>query len=230
MVLLEVSDKKSEDLFIKVPAKNNLSLNARRLLLKLRLRGVSSTLKRCFENLLVRKQQVVHLCNEHITHSFTVQHINSEKTRKILIDNAVDLLILTSTPIIKPILIDIDGLTILNAHTGWLPAYRGLDANLKALKDGHQPGVTIHKVVNKIDAGEIYLRSHFSINSNGNLLRQMDEKELKLAGKLLVRAINLKKENRLKPIAFLEPLGRYEPPLSKREKEVLLRKLTLLHH
>ena len=53
----------------------------------------------------------------------------------------------------------------------------------------------------------------------------MDEKELKLAGKLFVEAVNLYSKNMLKPIATSEKLGKYEPPLTKKEKKRIIQGL-----
>ena len=206
--------------------KNQLKLSWRRLIKKIQVRGIIPAIRRIPENLIVRKKQISQICQQYIDKVFFVENLNSEEVKEILISNGVELLLLTATPIIKSIIIDIDGLTILNAHTGWLPTYRGLDGNLKALRDGHPPGVSIHKVTEKIDAGEIYLRENFQINyNNDSILKQVDEMELKLAGKLFVEAVNLYSKNMLKPIATSEKLGKYEPPLTKKEKKRIIQEL-----
>ena len=197
--------------------KNQLGLSWRRLIRKIQARGITPAIKRIAENLIVRKKRISQTCQQHIGKVFFVDNLNSKEVREILISNGVELLLLTATPIIKPIIVDIDGLTILNAHTGWLPKYRGLDGNLKALRDGHQPGISIHKVTEKIDAGEIYLREKFQIDYKDDIIRQLDEKELKLAAKLLVEAVNLYSKNMLNPIATSEKLSKYLPPLAKKE-------------
>lgn len=208
--------------------KNQLKLSWRRLVKKIQLRGAIPAIRRIPENLLVRKKQISQICQQYIDKVFFVDDLNSEEVKEILISNGVELLLLTATPIIKSIIIDIDGLTILNAHTGWLPTYRGLDGNLKALRDGHPPGISIHKVTEKIDAGEIYLREHFQINyNNDSILKQLDEMELKLAGKLFVEAVNLYSKNMLKPVASSEKLGKYEPPLTKKEKKRVIQELQM---
>ena len=82
----------------------------------------------------------------------------------------------------------------------------------------------IGKVTEKIDAGEIYLRESFQIDSNdGGVLKQMDEMELQLSGKLFAEAVNLMSRNMLKPIAQDEPLGKYEPRLTKQQRNEILR-------
>ena len=205
--------------------KNQLVLSWKRLVKKIQVRGIIPAIRRIPENLIVRKKQIQQICQQYIDKVFFVDNLNSEEVKEILISNGVEILLLTATPIIKSIIIDIDGLTILNAHTGWLPKYRGLDGNLKALRDGYQLGVSIHKVTEKLDAGEIYLREVFPINNNGDILKQVDEKELQLAGKLLLEAVNLYSKNMLKPIATSEKLGKYEPPLTKKEKKRIIQEL-----
>lgn len=208
-------------IFLKSPLKRSW----KRLQQKLKARGIVAAFKRLYENLFVRKIQISHIYRSHIDKVYFVDKINSEEVRDILTTNGVELLILTSTPIIKSIILDIEGLTILNAHTGWLPKYRGLDANIKAMRDGHHLGVSVHKVTKKIDGGEIYLREKFEIDPQGDILRQMDEKELELCGKLLVEAVGLMNQNGLKPIAQSEPLGKYEPRLTKDERNKILRNI-----
>ena len=204
-------------------AKSQIKRDWRRLIKKIRMRGFVPAFKRIVENLIVRRKQVSELCHQSGSNVFFVEEINSGQVRDILVSNKVELLILTTVHIIKPILIDIPGLTILNAHTGWLPKYRGLDCNLKAMRDGHHLGLSIHKVTKKIDAGEVYLRESFQIDPNdGDILKQMDEKELQLSGKLFVEAINLMSRNMLKPIAQDEPLGKYEPRLTKEQRNKIL--------
>jgi len=206
--------------------KSGFKQSWKRVLKKIKSRGFSSALKRMFENRLIKKIEISQICRRNIINKvFDVNEINSEEVRDILLSNEVELLILTSTPIIQSIILDIKGLTILNAHTGWLPKYRGLDANIKALRDGQQPGVSIHKVTKKIDGGEVYLREKFTIDYMGDIVKQMDEKELLLSGKLLVEVVNLMSRNKLKPIAQSEPLGKYEPVLTKNQRNMIIRNL-----
>jgi methionyl-tRNA formyltransferase len=204
---------------------NQLKRSWHRMEKKIKVRGIIPTIRRIIENILIRKNEISKLIQNNIKNIYYVDSINSEEVRYILSSNRVDLLLLTATPIIKSILINIDGLSILNAHTGWLPKYRGLDANLKAMRDGYQPGVSVHKVTEKIDAGEIYLREKFQINYSDDILEQMDQEELKISGKLFVEAVNLKRKNMLTPISVTEPLGKYEPPLSVKEKKKIIQKL-----
>lgn len=205
--------------------KNQIKRSWKRLVMKIKVRGFLPAIMRVIENLIIRKRQISKLFRKQVSKVFFVEEINSDEVRDILINNNVGLLLLTSTPIIKPIIIEVHGLKILNAHTGWLPNYRGLDANIKALRDGHPPGVSIHKVTEKIDAGEIYIREKFEVNCKENILNQIDKKELELAGKLFVEAIKLYRKNMLRPIVTPKQLSKYEPPLTIKEKKRILKVL-----
>jgi len=205
--------------------KNKAKLSWKRLAKKIEVRGFLPAIRRICENILIRRGHIAQICRDRIKKVFFVDEINSKEVREILISDQVDLVLLTATPIIKPILIDTDGLTILNAHTGWLPQYRGLDANLKALRDGHKLGVSVHKVAERIDAGEIYLREEFAIDFSGDIMEQLDRKEIELAGKLFLKAIDLKSKQTLRPIATNEELGTYESPLTKAEKKMIVQKI-----
>jgi len=205
--------------------RNQAKLSWSRLTKKIEVRGLFPAIKRIYENVFIRRGQIAKICRDRIKKVFLVKDLNSNEVREILVSNQVDLVLLTATPIIKPVLIDIKGLTILNAHTGWLPRYRGLDANLKALRDDHDPGVSVHRVTEKIDAGEVYLRQKLKIDFNGDILEQLDQKELELAGKLFLKAVDLKSRRMLWPITTNEDLGTYESPLTKREKKKIIQKI-----
>lgn len=209
--------------------KNKFKRDWKRLLHKMKRRGWIPSLKRIIENLFLRKKEISNLYQKGIDQVYFVDEVNSEEVRDILLTNGVDLLILTSTPIIKKIILDIEGLTIFNAHTGWLPKYRGLDANLKAMRDGQPPGVSVHKVTKKIDGGEVYLREQFSIDINKSILRQMDEKELELSGKLLIEAVHRMRDKKLKAIALSKSLGKYEPALTRHERRRIIQQLQNNH-
>lgn len=66
--------------------------------------------------------------------------------------------------IIKPPLIALPKLGILNVHPGWLPIYRGAMAYFWVLKNGHESaGVSVHWVDEGIDTGALVARRSFVI-------------------------------------------------------------------
>jgi folate-dependent phosphoribosylglycinamide formyltransferase PurN len=55
----------------------------------------------------------------------------------------------------------------LNVHPGKLPTFKGKDPHLQALKAGVEwTAVTIHKVVEELDSGEILVEVPVRINKN----------------------------------------------------------------
>lgn len=67
--------------------------------------------------------------------------------------------------ILKPELIDIPRLGILNIHPGWLPAYRGAMSYFWVLKNGSdKAGVSVHWIDKGIDTGALIKRRSFRIS------------------------------------------------------------------
>jgi len=59
------------------------------------------------------------------------------------------------------------GILLLNLHIGLLPKYRGNNANAWAVINGEQIlGYTIHKLVEELDAGEIYYKFEYKISND----------------------------------------------------------------
>jgi folate-dependent phosphoribosylglycinamide formyltransferase PurN len=66
--------------------------------------------------------------------------------------------------ILKPGILQISRLGVLNIHPGWLPAYRGAMAYFWVLHNGSdRGGVTVHWIDEGIDTGEILERRSFPI-------------------------------------------------------------------
>lgn len=53
---------------------------------------------------------------------------------------------------------------ILNVHPSLLPSYPGLSALERAYQDQAPMGVTVHKVIPAVDAGEILLQKNINVN------------------------------------------------------------------
>ena len=80
--------------------------------------------------------------------------------------------------------------TIVNAHPGYIPNVRGLDAFKWAIFEGQPIGVTTHIIGEEIDAGEIIERKIipiFSTDTFHTVARRVYDTEIKM----LVDAIEL---------------------------------------
>jgi methionyl-tRNA formyltransferase len=70
----------------------------------------------------------------------------------------LDLGVVIGTTILKPALFEIPRQGMINLHQGQVPQYRGSGIGFWVLWDGvNQYGITVHKVVSAVDAGEILL-------------------------------------------------------------------------
>ena len=69
----------------------------------------------------------------------------------------IDLVLLAQSGIVPSALLELPRIGTLNAHPGWLPAYRGIDCHLWALSRGDfdRVGSTLHLVDVGIDTGDI---------------------------------------------------------------------------
>jgi methionyl-tRNA formyltransferase len=70
----------------------------------------------------------------------------------------LDLGVVIGTTILKPVLFEIPRLGMINLHQGQVPQYRGSAIGFWVLWEGAQEyGITVHKVVSAVDAGEILI-------------------------------------------------------------------------
>jgi len=98
---------------------------------------------------------------------YHIENINSEKIKLILKKNKLDLGIsVNNLLLIKKEVIDLFKFGILNAHAGDLPKYRGNACpNWAIINNEKNIGLSIHYMVEEVDAGDILLKKKFKINS-----------------------------------------------------------------
>jgi peptidoglycan/xylan/chitin deacetylase (PgdA/CDA1 family)/methionyl-tRNA formyltransferase len=90
----------------------------------------------------------------------TGMDINSAAVADRILDEDVDLGIAISAPILKPLVFNAPRLGTINIHRGKLPDYRGMPVAFWELHDGAPSvGCTVHKVVERLDAGAILLET-----------------------------------------------------------------------
>ena len=113
---------------------------------------------------------------------------------KMLRDLQPDVLVVVSYGVIlKPELIALPKRATLNAHASLLPLYRGAAPIQRAILDGRkETGITIMRIVEELDAGDVLLTEKTAIDSQENA-GQLRERLAILAGKALVKALELLK-------------------------------------
>ena len=105
------------------------------------------------------------------SNTFYFELLHSKESLKIIQDQAIDILILGQSGIIKEELINCIHIGAINAHPGILPYYRGLDCPLWAVfnEDRDKIGSTLHWVDTGIDTGRIIAQKKYEFQGQENI-------------------------------------------------------------
>lgn len=124
-----------------------------------------------------------------------VENINSESVLNRIKEINPDLIVVHGTSIVKNHIIESSKLAF-NLHWGLSPYYRGTHCTDWALInwDPNNIGVTIHKLTNEIDGGDILAQKRANIKSNDTLL-SINMQLTYLGVELINQAINKIKRN-----------------------------------
>ncbi len=107
------------------------------------------------------------LAEKHGFDLFLTESINMDnQVHEYLKHSAAQYALVLGGPVLKPIVIDSFNGMWLNCHGGYLPYYRGLCSEYWAIKNGDfdKIGWTIHELVERIDAGNIFQKGTVSFN------------------------------------------------------------------
>jgi len=99
--------------------------------------------------------------------------------------------------ILKESLLNIPKLDSINIHASLLPKYRGANPIRSAILNGDtQTGITIMKMVKKMDAGDIILKKEVDINDDENF-QILEKKLVDLSKDLIIETIKLFKKKKV---------------------------------
>jgi methionyl-tRNA formyltransferase len=110
-----------------------------------------------------------------------------------------DLLVPIGMGIVRKQILQIPGVGTLNAHSGLLPKYRGMNVVEWALFDGHRLGVSIHFMDEGIDTGGILLQKEFDV-ATGDTIDTLRNRSSKLGKQAMVEAIAKICDGQLRPV------------------------------
>lgn len=148
--------------------------------------GVTKLAKNLFLNSLDElKGKRESILNELGLRHFSLKTMNSSEVENLIKENDVDLVInLRTRCIYKKNILKAPKLGCINIHHGQLPIYRGTFCDLYALFENRPAGFSIHKMEEKVDAGEIY-----SVQTVNNGSERDYEKYLKAAEILEIKTL-----------------------------------------
>lgn len=122
-------------------------------------------------NSIILRKGLKYYCNKMGIDYITTTDIHSSEFINFASDQ--DLIIsVSASKIFKKALIEAPKFGIANIHSGPLPYYKGMMPVFWQMRDGKKEiGITIHKVNEKIDSGDIYLQKFFDIRP----IKKLDE-------------------------------------------------------
>ncbi|MBM4304363.1 MAG: methionyl-tRNA formyltransferase [Deltaproteobacteria bacterium] len=123
---------------------------------------------------------------------FTTLNVNAHETFSLLKTFNPDLILVAAFgQILKEEILNLPKLGCFNVHGSLLPKYRGAAPIQRAIYEGEKTtGVTIQRIVRKLDAGDIVLKKEISIDSEETSGQLMD-RLAHLGGEALVEAVRL---------------------------------------
>lgn len=149
------------------------------------------------------------------------ENVNAPGTVDVLKTFHPDVIVVVAFgQILKESILNLPKKGCLNVHASLLPKYRGAAPVQRAIMAGEkETGVTIQRMVKKLDAGDIFLQKKIEITpeeTSGELLSRLAE----LAGGLLVEGLKTLQEGQGAFQAQDEDLATYAAKLEKSESDL----------
>jgi folate-dependent phosphoribosylglycinamide formyltransferase PurN len=189
------------------------STNWRRIRTKIRKDGLLPTFLRIFHVwfLKVRKQNIIGLAARNGIPVYRVDRFNSPECASLIASLDIDLLTISSAPILKDYIFEKAKIGCLNAHPGWLPKYRGVGANRAAILQGEMPGICIHFVDAGIDTGRLILREKLPLRRR-DTIASINDRASAMGAELMAQVIHRIRNHELELLETGEPAGECYPP------------------
>lgn len=170
-----------------------------------------------------RKSPVKELAERHGLPVFQPENYRSEITVAALRDLKPDFLVVAAYGQILPQnVLDVPAIAPINIHGSLLPEYRGSAPIQRAIAESWRPGactgVSIMKMVKRMDAGPVYATAETGLagRTTSDLAAELAEK----GASLLLKTLPEIASGRLLPVNQDESRVTYAPPLTKAEGQI----------
>ncbi len=149
------------------------------------------------------------------------KYLDNESEFKFIKDSNVNFVIVVAYgQIIPKKFLDIKNLIFLNVHASLLPRWRGAAPIQRSIIEmDKETGVSIMKIVPKLDAGPYMIQQTVNINSNDNFL-SLSKKLSGIGAKLIVEALTLIEKKKIFFTDQIEKHATYAKKIRKRESEI----------
>ena len=122
--------------------------------------------------------------------------------------------------IIPTEMLNIDNILFINVHASLLPRWRGAAPIQRAIMNmDKETGVSIMKIISKLDAGPVLLKSKIDIFKETNY-KDLSEKMSKLGSRLILEALELIEKNKANFIDQNESIATYAKKIQKAETKI----------
>jgi methionyl-tRNA formyltransferase len=127
-------------------------------------------------------------------------NVNAPSFVAYLESQRIDLILVGMFPqIFKPPVLQVPKFGVINYHPSLLPSYAGPQPSFWMIKNGERvAGITIHSMIERVDAGDILAQQCFDIDPGENL-GQLLQRQHHYAAKLLADTVDAIAHNRLNP-------------------------------
>jgi methionyl-tRNA formyltransferase len=129
---------------------------------------------------------------------YVVKSHNSPECASLLRSLTPDVLFLRGCGIIRPVILEIPTVGVLNAHYGELPKYQGVYATEWAVLHGDRPVITLHFVDAGVDSGGVLATRPVPIEHGATLASLRDESS-RVGAELLVEVLDGLQDGTLQP-------------------------------
>ena len=149
------------------------------------------------------------------------EKLDADHELKFLRDSKPDVIIVAAYGKILPVkLLNMTNIKFINVHASLLPKWRGAAPIQRSIMNlDQETGISIMKIIPKLDAGPVMLKSKISISKNINF-EKLSNLLSKLGAKLILEAINLIEKKKDNFIDQDEAEVTYAKKIDKKESKI----------
>ena len=118
----------------------------------------------------INSRSVKNLCKRNQIPCLTVNNLNHKKSFIFLSTISVDIIVYAGGGILRKKIINIPKYGVINAHSGYLPFFRGMNVIEWSLLYNVAPTVSVHMINPGIDTGDILYREQVPFNKDYSIL------------------------------------------------------------
>ena len=118
----------------------------------------------------INSRSVKNLCKRYKIPCLTVNNLNHKKSFIFLSTISVDIIVYAGGGILRKKIINIPKYGVINAHSGYLPFFRGMNVIEWSLLYNVAPTVSVHMISSGIDTGDILYLEQVPFNKDCSIL------------------------------------------------------------